>query len=328
MRAHKDFSLLGAEALLARLEELTRESAGVRRAADREHLHRMRVASRRVRAVLSLCGDCWPPGRVKIWRRQMRGLTRALGMARDTDVQIEFVERRLDRLAAADHAPGLRRLLLRLQQRRERQQAGVTAALARLERSGIVADIARHFAAPLQQARSRQGDGRAAGAWRPAREAIAPRLAAVLAGGSCLQQPELAAEQHQLRIAVKRLRYALEIIQPLAPQASKAALKPLKELQERLGDLHDCDVWLELLPRFAEKERRRTLDYFGHARPFAQLKVGLSALAAQLREERAERHAAALALWNNLAADGFFAALNDLPPPPPQQAAAPREVAG
>ncbi len=49
---------------------------------------------------------------------------------------------------------------------------------------------------------------------------------------------------HHMRIACKRLRYALEVFSEGLPRLTKAALT-LRELQDTLGELHDCDILAE-----------------------------------------------------------------------------------
>jgi CHAD domain-containing protein len=58
--------------------------------------------------------------------------------------------------------------------------------------------------------------------------------------------PGAAQAQHDLRIAAKRLRYVLEIVEPCFGPAAVAARRAVKQLQAVLGDIHDCDV---MLPR-------------------------------------------------------------------------------
>jgi CHAD domain-containing protein len=59
-----------------------------------------------------------------------------------------------------------------------------------------------------------------------------------------------------MRIAAKRLRYAIELFQqcwgrPIATFAKRTAL-----LQTALGDLHDCDVWIESFGNQITKARK------------------------------------------------------------------------
>jgi CHAD domain-containing protein len=61
---------------------------------------------------------------------------------------------------------------------------------------------------------------------------------------------------HEMRIAAKRLRYAIELFQqcwgrPIATYAKRTA-----QLQTALGDVHDCDVWIESFGNEISKLRK------------------------------------------------------------------------
>ena len=49
-------------------------------------------------------------------------------------------------------------------------------------------------------------------------------------------------ELHNLRISVKRLRYSMESFTINYGEKFKELLKVLEDLQEHLGDIHNCDV--------------------------------------------------------------------------------------
>jgi hypothetical protein len=67
--------------------------------------------------------------------------------------------------------------------------------------------------------------------------------------------PDAVAAQHDLRIAAKRLRYLLEVVGFCFGEEAEVARKRAKQLQDLLGEMHDCDV---MLPRVqAEIERLR-----------------------------------------------------------------------
>lgn len=58
--------------------------------------------------------------------------------------------------------------------------------------------------------------------------------------------PTAATAQHDMRIAAKRLRYVLEIVEDCFGTDAVAARRAAKELQGVLGEIHDCDVMLPL----------------------------------------------------------------------------------
>src|SRR5512136_705518 len=118
----ESYYLFGLQVLQERLPAVANEVAGVRAAEDIECVHRMRVASRRVRNALALFGDELPRKHYAAWRGEMRRITKALGAARDTDVQIAWVQNYLTQDTDETQRVGIERLLLRLRQQRARLQ--------------------------------------------------------------------------------------------------------------------------------------------------------------------------------------------------------------
>jgi CHAD domain-containing protein len=97
-------------------------------------------------------------------------------------------------------------------------------------------------------------------------------------------EPSASAAQHDTRIAAKRLRYVLEIVEACFGEEAAAARRVARELQGVLGDLHDCDV---MLPRA----------------------TGIESLEALLRTRRELLFRRFHELWRGAAADGTWAAL-------------------
>jgi len=300
------YTLFGAEALLKRLQALTQESGGVRQAEDIEYIHRMRVASRRLRAALDLFQDTLPHKKFANWERQVKRITRALGAARDTDVQIATLDECLGSLAEPRHRGGIERLRLRLQQRRARLQADVLEALDGWEASATADDMSQSLRQTLVQARLNQVKAASPYVFEQAHLNISLRLEEFLSYESCVRKPEQVAELHAMRIAAKRLRYTLEIFASLYEDELKQPLKIVREAQEMLGDIHDCDVWGQYLPQFIEEERARTLEYFGNARAFGRLATGLRHLQQDRQQRRDRRHGEFVRFWEQAQAQAVW----------------------
>ena len=79
------------DAVFERLAPVRIEEEGVRLAEDPEYLHRMRVATRRLRSALPLLSESVSRGDLAAWSRDVRRFTQVLGKARDGDVQGFFV---------------------------------------------------------------------------------------------------------------------------------------------------------------------------------------------------------------------------------------------
>jgi CHAD domain-containing protein len=283
-KANQNIQIFGASIMHRQLTALVQEINGVRRSRDIEYIHRMRVATRRLRSALPLFGILIAEKKWSYWFRRIRGLTRALGEARDADVQIEHLDELQQTLTIPVRA-GVRRLMLRIKQKRRALQVNVLDALSDFEQSKIVEDMAQRFA-PLDIYRDTI-DKKDVELLRLAADAINEKLKEFLAFSEIVDKPERIEELHAMRIAAKHLRYTIEFFAPLYENELKPHLKALREAQELLGSIHDCDVWIAYLPQFMQEERQRTVEYFGYARPYKRLEPGLLYYQ-QLRSEERE----------------------------------------
>jgi hypothetical protein len=75
---------------------------------------------------------------------------------------------------------------------------------------------------------------------------VAVRLAEVKDLAPKALKPKAATAQHDLRIAAKRLRYVLEVTGFCFGRPADTARRCARDLQDILGEIHDCDV---MLPR-------------------------------------------------------------------------------
>ncbi len=290
----------GAEAITKRLATMLRLTDDVRRGDDVDAVHDMRVASRRTRTAVRLFADCFPSKKVKRWNKRLKRVTKALGEARDTDVQIELVQGVLKATAERKTRPGLRRLLLRLKQRRERFQPDVIAALDKFEKHKDLADLQASLQQETARGDCRHLDARTQPVFGHVRQVITTRLQEMLAYEPYVERPECIAELHQMRIAAKHLRYAMEVFKPLYDGALDDAIGAAKDVQRRLGEIHDCDVWVAALPAFIEQERQRTLEYFGREGPVRTVLPGIEYLREERQAQRDAEYRSFVESWHRL----------------------------
>jgi CHAD domain-containing protein len=145
---------------------------------------------------------------------------------------------------------------------------------------------------------------------------IAVRLDELCAFMPAAADPAQVELLHDMRIAAKRLRYVLELtgfcFGPYAPKAAKRA----RQLQELIGEIHDCDI---TLPRVTALKA-------GLAAGDPAM-AGLDAVEQRLRARRDERFADFLELWRKLSREGFRArleyAIGERPEPPRNHAISP-----
>ena len=96
-----------------------------------------------------------------------------------------------------------------------------------------------------------------------AKKRIDRRLAKLVAFEPCLADATQIEAHHEMRIAAKHLRYTMEIFRPAYAGELDGHLATVKKLQEMLGDIHDCDVWLDLLAGFIARETKRAEKWYG-----------------------------------------------------------------
>ena len=128
----KSVCIFGANFMLEQVIRLENEINGALDARDIEHIHRMRVASRRLRNAFEHFKDCFPKKTFKKWQDDVRQITKSLGTARDLDIQIERLSGLYNDSMDPSIKPGYQRLLLRLKQRRAKAQEKVNKTLNKM----------------------------------------------------------------------------------------------------------------------------------------------------------------------------------------------------
>jgi CHAD domain-containing protein len=237
----------GRKAMWIHAERMLRLEAEVRDPANADELRRYRVATRRLRAALRLFGKAYPGRKVAALRAGLGDLGRAAGAARDVDVRVAG----LDRWAS------------------EGGDARITA-VAPLRRSWIAARdaAATDLLRRLDSRRHKRllddlmtfvgGEGRVTAAGgRSIRDSAASRLwraFEVLRDlGGDLSAADLVA-LHDVRIAAKRLRYALEFLGDVLPDDRLRLVERLVALQDHLGALNDAALAAEAARAFRAAE--------------------------------------------------------------------------
>ena len=280
--------LLAAGYISKQLGKLIMHLQGARSSEDIEDVHQVRVACRRIRAGLRLFNDCFEENLVKSWEKQIKKLLKSFGAARDLDVQIEFLNDVLNRLNSEHKKmrPGILRMLLRWQQRRDSIQSKVIKAIDGIQKKHLLTNIHIHMEKTLFELKPLNISLESQALSRRAREQIHLRLQDLLNRQQTLRNPEDVEGHHSARIAAKKLRYAMEICDTALGGKLKPAIKKIKKVQTLLGDIHDCDVWEAEITRFIASEKKATADFYGHSRPFARILPGLLYLQQERREHR------------------------------------------
>jgi len=233
---------------------------------DVEHIHDLRVASRRLRGAIEQLAPFVGTERMDRLRRPIRNLTRELGRVRNLDEALLYLSQ--------TGLNGLEPLLKSLEQQRKQEAAQTRRSLELLDCMKLERRI-RAAAAALVTPDNVASQGllallseRNLTLYRPI-HALLPLVAA----------PEMVEERHALRIAVKKWRYFNELLHDLLKRPQSDLLELLRQYQTLLGDMNDRVVIAALLREavdLAETVRETALG--GIAREQRKLLKKLSAL--------------------------------------------------
>jgi len=302
--------LFGASYMLTQVIALQNEIQGALVGDDIEHVHQMRVASRRMRNALNLFRDCLSDKKAKTWGDEIRKITKSLGNARDLDIQIELIDRCYAASLEDRYKPGYSRLLLRLKQQRAKAQEKVNRTLVNLQGGGILDRMQAHLTALT--AGSEKIYLYTPSLYQQAFEAVNSNLEEFLSYEKFIHDPQNIEELHAMRITGKHLRYTLEIFAPIYGTALDLYVRAMKNVQDLLGEIHDNDVWIAWLPKFIDQESARVEDYFGNTGPLKRLLPGLHHFSEDRQHVRDEVYQTFLSTWETLAYENAWAILREI----------------
>lgn len=163
----------------------------------------------------------------------------------------------------------------------------------------VLAKLQEDFASALDKAVEKKKQTRVVSFNEAGREAVAASLEDLCDLGASLYAPFDIERLHEMRIAAKRLRYAVELFtacwgEKIAPFAEEIA-----EMQTFLGEVHDCDVWLEDLGERLRPNRSRNGSANGSERQ------ANARLMSEFVKTRTKNYRTALRLWSDWEANDF-----------------------
>jgi len=240
--------------LVTRFEELYGFQETAVDWSDPEGVHSMRVASRRLRSALR---DFLPYVRKRgltSVQKRLKNLADTLGDVRDHDVAIMALEE-LEKKAPANVSPTLKQFVEARKEQREQARESLKSVLDKTQLDQLQSDFVTAV------------DGATDGAkmvsklqityLQMSRAVIADRLKELEKLSADVYKPFEVETLHDMRIAAKRLRYAVELFQSCWGRSIGMYAKRAARVQTALGDLHDCDVWIESFGEAIDDARKQ-----------------------------------------------------------------------
>jgi len=240
------------------IRRLSRHLGGVRKGDDPEAIHQARVACRRLRASLRHLREVLPRhltrGRkLRKLRQNLRRFARALGEARDLDVQAGRLENLASGELSPEAKPGMEWIIRRLQDLRREVQKEVSDAVDWLRGSTVLSRL-KSWTDLLGEAQASETEIKevvARGMEVLRQEVYRARKGAKEALAQ--SNPE---SLHAFRITIKRLRYTLELWEEVNSELFARPIEQFRQWQELLGAICDGTVGEALLKRLQSGQGR------------------------------------------------------------------------
>jgi CHAD domain-containing protein len=208
---------------------------------DIEHVHRLRVSTRRAIATLWLYRD-WLPNKPYSWlKKRLKRVRRAAGDARDLDVIGKRLARR--------YGDGARPVVALINEKRTAAQSAILDASEKCRRND---EYVRKLARLIDRIEKPVGDTSEPTRFR---DWAAAQLAAAAAPffTTLPRNDSDPAALHEFRIRAKELRYTIELVaSAFAPELRSEAYPVVEELQERLGQIQDHVAASSMLSDWAD----------------------------------------------------------------------------
>lgn len=263
---------------------------------DEENIHLLRVTIRRLLTLFKVFPGSSSTRVIRPLTTFLKGLFRRLSKARDLSVQADTLQQALNDVMDPELKKGLKVLRFRIVQEKNARIIKIKRALRKNGNHVFKAHIAK-IAGKYKPLASRSPGKCTLALQQYAGPVLSRAIRKFESFESCLNEQDNRIVLHEMRITVKKYRYIAEIFQPVLAPELDAHLAMIKRIQAELGEIHDCDVWLDFLPKFKDRESLRIEKLFGDAGLSDSLKPGIDWFEKDRRRERLELFAKFLDTW-------------------------------
>lgn len=235
-----DARIWAANVLQARFNEIVALRGAALDSDDIEAVHSMRVATRRLRSALRDFASILRKRPLKNVTKDLRKLADSLGAARDIDVAIVALDKLQTKAEDEAIKSGIEKLIAQKRAKRERTQRDLLESLG----ASAIEDLQKRFEAALDKAAQKKTRSKPVSFTDAGRTVVLEGLEAFCDLSESLYDPGEVEKLHRLRIAAKRLRYALELYTLCWGERIARFAEEISKMQSFLGEVHDADVWI------------------------------------------------------------------------------------
>ena len=297
----------GSRSLLKLLSVFEDQISGIIKSDDIECVHKTRVTSRRLRATLPLFRGCFHKKEYKLWICEIKKVTCLLGDARDIDVQITFVKRYREKLDSGTEKTCIDILLKNRRERRKSVQPSIEAGLEELKAAGVLEDLHQSCEQIIKERTTEVFNSQKV--LEKARWHIFFRLDDFLALEDYVYLENENLKHHEMRICAKKLRYTMELFAALYKNGLVREIETIKTFQDILGEMHDCDVWIDYTPKFLQETISKLKSKQKKIADITKIEKEIINFLNFVKERRKENYKEFVHFWKENKKSGFFVQL-------------------
>lgn len=274
--------------LRVRFEEVLGKRGAVLDSADVEGVHDMRVATRRLRSALRDFAPLLKKKPLDKPKKDLKRIADALGAARDEDVAIIALKKLHRKAADKNVKSGINNLIEARNARRERAHLNLLETIS----ATALEDLKSRFEKSVGNAINVKNPAKAISFNQAGRRVVGKSVEEFCALTDHIYEPFIDEPLHELRIAAKRLRYAVELYTACWGERIAPFAEGVAEMQSHLGEVHDADIWLESLSKDLKDGKNENPANIW--------------LLSEFVEKRVKNYRAALKLWSDWKANAFI----------------------
>lgn len=230
--------------LRLRFEEIIEKRDAALEDAGIEAVHDMRVATRRLRSAMRDFSPLMKRKPLRKLKSDLKRIADALGAVRDQDVKIIALEKLGEKAKVIDIKKGIDDLIGERRSLREQARLNLREAVS----EDVLSALRKRFDKRISKASEKKKSAKIISFSQAGSLVVGKSVGEFCDLSDHIYEPLIDKPLHELRIAAKRLRYAIELYtacwgeERIAPFAAEVAA-----MQNSLGEIHDADLWLETL---------------------------------------------------------------------------------
>jgi CHAD domain-containing protein len=219
-----------------------------RHKASEKSVHDLRVNTRRLIENLELARVLSKQNNVSKLKRRFKKLLKEMGALRDLQVQLETVSH-------APRSPAITDFTQRLERRERREIENIQNDLKGARKRRLT-DEFKDVLSEFVRSQASAGVDRTR---HSVRRILTLRQNEFLKAKRRFNRSQPHSEEalHEMRIALKKLRYAMEAAQPVLAESEKARMRAMRGFQKLMGDSRDLEMLRVELEEWAQKRGKK-----------------------------------------------------------------------